>query len=297
MRHRPALTFCTIGVLLLLDIPIGAQTTDPREEFATAADFGRRFFESGNYAASLNWFEKAESFVHDQPAILFNTALVLVKLQRYDEAQRQLDRYFLLYPQGQEIQAAKTLQQDVQFGIEVRRREQQDTEYKTLFSRARALAEKNQRREALDTFHQAQEIYADDPALYYNQAVLNEAEGDLESSLRLYKKYLQSNPSNAPELQARLIDLEREIGYTRTKLLCPFCGAMLPAGARWCHRCWHGPYDVTSPAWNARACETRVVATRAYQDAEGKTRLTEPVSCAYPGAALRDYVQYSPASQ
>jgi tetratricopeptide (TPR) repeat protein len=145
------------------------------------------------------------------------------------------------------------LQRALQFGIEVRHREQQDTEYKTLFSRARALSDKNLRHEALDTFHQAEQVDADDPALYYNEAVLNEEEGDLESALRLYKRYLQSNPANAPALQARLIDLEREIGYTRTKLLCPFCGAILPAGARWCHRCWHGPYDVTSAGWNARA--------------------------------------------
>jgi tetratricopeptide (TPR) repeat protein len=278
-------------------MPARAQITDTREEFATAADFGHRFFEVGNYAASLTWFEKAEALIRDQPAILFNTALVLVKLQRYDDAQRRLDRYLLLYPQGQEIQSAKALQRELQFGVEVRRREQQETEYKALFSRARALSDKNMRREALDAFHQAEEIDADDPPLYYNEAVLNEEEGDVESALRLYKRYLQSNPANAPELQARLIDLEREIGYTRTKLLCPFCGAILSAGARWCHHCWHGPYDVTSAGWNASACDAHIVATRSFQDANGKTRMTEPVACAYPGATLRDYLQYARARQ
>ncbi len=295
MRNRSAVSLCVILASLILPAPADAQTADPQEEFATAADFGRRFFEARNYAASLAWFEKAESIVHDQPAILFNTALVLVKLQRYDEAQRRLDRYLLLYPQGQEIQPAKALQRELQFGIEVRRREQQDNEYKTLFSRAKALSEKNLRREALDVFHQAEQIYADDPALYYNQAVLNEEEGDLESALRLYKRYLQTNPANAPALQARLIDLEREIGYTRTKILCPFCGAILPAGARWCHRCWHGPYDLTSAGWNARGCDAHVSATRSFQDANGKTRVSEAVGCLYPGAALRDFLQYSPS--
>lgn len=293
MKNRSTICLFVVFISLIFSTAAGAQTIDPREDFATAADFGHRFFETGNYAASLTWFEKAESIIRDQPAILFNTALVLVKLQRYDEAQRRLDRYLLLYPQGQEIQAAKALQRELQFGIEVRRREQQDTEYKTLFSRARALSDKNLPREALDAFHQAEQINGDDAALYYNEAVLNEREGDLESALRLYKRYLQSNPANAPALQARLIDLEREIGYTRTKLLCPFCGAILPAGARWCHRCWHGPYDVTSAGWSERACDAHVVVTRSFQDAAGKTRLSEPVGCAYPGATLSEYLQYS----
>ncbi len=293
MKKLSFIKLFVVFISMILSISAGGQTTDPREDFATAADFGHRFFEAGNYAASLTWFEKAESLIRDQPAILFNTALVLVKLGRYDEAQRRLDRYLLLYPQGQEIQQAKALQRELQFGIEVRRREQQDTEYRTLFTRARALSDKNLRHEALDTFHQAEQVDADDPALYYNEAVLNEEEGDLESALRLYKRYLQSNPANAPALQARLIDLEREIGYTRTKLLCPFCGAILPAGARWCHRCWHGPYDVTSAGWNARACDAHVVITRSFQDTNGKTRVTEPVGCSYPGTTLSEYLQYS----
>jgi len=293
MKKPSSICLFFVFLLLILSTSAGAQTADPREDFATAADFGHRFFEAGNYAASLTWFEKAESLIRDQPPILFNTALVLVKLQRYDEAQRRLDRYLVLYPQGQEIQQVKALQRELQFGIEVRRREQQDTEYKTLFSRARALSDKNLRHEALDTFHQAEQVNADDPALYYNEAVLNEEEGDLESALRLYKHYLQSNPANAPALQARLIDLESEIGYTRTKLLCPFCGAVLPAGARWCHRCWHGPYDVTSAGWNARACDAQVVVTRSFQDSNGKTRISEPVGCSYPGATMSEYLQYS----
>jgi tetratricopeptide (TPR) repeat protein len=288
-----SLTSALLMILLLALSTSAAAQTDPREDFAAAADFGHRFFDAGNYAASLTWFEKAESIIHDQPPVLFDTALVLVKLQRYDDAQRRLDRYLLLYPQGQEIQSVKALQRELQFGIEVRRREQQDTEYKTLFSRARALADKSLSREALDAFHQAEQVNGDDPALYYNEAALNERGGDLESALRLYKRYLQSNPANAPTLQARLIDLEREIGYTRTKLLCPFCGAILPAGARWCHRCWHGPYDVTSAAWNARACDAHVIVTRSFQDASGKTRKSEPVACAYTGAAMNEYLQYS----
>ena len=295
MKKRSVTNLSTVIVFLSLVASAAAQVADPREEFFTAADFGRRFFEAGNFAASLTWFEKAESIIRDQPAILLNTALVLLKLQKFDEAQQRLDRYFLLYPQGQEIQSAKALQRDLQFAQEAGRWEKREMEYKTLFGRARALSDKGLRREALDAFRQAEQIHADDPALSHNEAVLNEEEGNLEDALRLYKRYVQLDPANASPIHARLIDLEREIGYTRTKLVCPFCGNILPAGARWCHRCWHGPYDVTSAGWNARACDAHVVATRSFQDALGKTRANEPVGCAYPGAALRDWVQYTPA--
>lgn len=295
--HRIRLVLSLAAASILVCIAGGAQTTDLHEEFATATDFGRRFFEAGNFAASLTWFEKADSILRDQPAILYNTALVLVKLQRYDDAQRRIDRYIALYPQGYELQAAKALQRELQFGIEVRRGEQRDNEYKTLFSRAKALYEKGLRREALEAFRQAEQIYPDDPALYYNEAVLYEEDGAFEDALRSYNRHLQSNPANGPQLQARMIDLEREIGDMRTKLMCPVCGAKLPAGARWCHRCWHGPYDVTNAAWNARACDSRAVVTRSMQDVNGKTRVSEPLACLFAGRSLRDFLQYSRASQ
>jgi tetratricopeptide (TPR) repeat protein len=297
MKNQWLFSLCFAVAIVSFPAAARAQPATSGDDFTTAAEFGHRFFDDGDYAASLTWFEKAESIIRDQPVILYNTALVLVKLQRYDEAQQRLERYLLLYPQGQEIQRVKSLQLEVKFAVERAIRDRQITEYKTLFSRARALSDKNLRHEALDVFHQAEQIdtqlNAHDSALYYNEAILNEEEGDLENALRLYKSYIQLDPANAPVIQARLIDLEREIGYTRTKLLCPFCGAILPAGARWCHHCWHGPYDVTSAAWNARACGAHVTATRSFQDANGKTRAAEPVDCAYPGASLRDYLQYS----
>src|SRR5436190_10116085 len=114
MKKPSPIGLAVVFISLILSTSAWGQTADPREDFATAADFGHRFFEAGNYAAALTWFEKTESIIRDQPAILFNTALVLVKLQRYDEAQRRLDRYLLLYPQGQEIQQVKALQRELQ---------------------------------------------------------------------------------------------------------------------------------------------------------------------------------------
>jgi tetratricopeptide (TPR) repeat protein len=274
-----------------------AQTTDPRDDFAAAADFGRRFFEAGNFSAALTWLEKADSIIPDQPAVLYDAALVLVRLQRYDDAQRKLDRYVVLYPQGHELQAAKSLQRELQFGIEVRRRERQDTEYRTLFSRAKALYAKGLRRESLDAFRQAEQLYADDPVVDYNEALLYEEDGAFEEALRAYNRYLQSSPANAPQMQAHIIDLEHEIGDMRTKLLCPVCGAKLSAGARWCHRCWHGPYDVTSAAWNARACDAHVGVTRSVLDVSGKRRISEPLECLFPGRSLQDFLHYSPMTQ
>jgi tetratricopeptide (TPR) repeat protein len=277
--------------------PAFAQAPDPRDDFATAADFSRRFFDAGNYTAALTWLQKADSVFRDQPAVLYDTALVFVKLQRYDEAQRVLDRYIALFPQGQELQSIKTLQRDLQFGVEVRGRERHDNDYRTLFSRAKALYAKNLRGEALDAFRQAEQIHADDPPLYYDEAVLYEEDGSLEAALRAYDRYLQTAPANAPELQARMIDLEREIGDMRTKLMCPYCGAKLPAGARWCHHCWHGPYDVTSAAWNARACEANDVVTVTIIDAAGKTRIAQPAECLFAGRSLHDLLQYRPPIQ
>ncbi len=285
------------AVMSVLGAATLGQSVGPSEEFAAAADFGRRFFEAGNYDAALMWLQKADSILHDQPAVLYDTALMLVKLQRYDDAQRTLDRYVALYPQGSELQAAKSLARELQFGIEVRRRAQADNEYRTLFSRATALYAKNLRREALETFRQAEQLYPDDPAVHYNQAKLYEEGGALEDALREYNRYLQTTPGSAPELQAHIIDLEREIADMRTKLVCPVCGTKLQAGARWCHRCWHGPYDVAAPAWNTRACESHTVVTRTTHDVTGKALRSETLDCLYPGGSMREFLRYSPLTQ
>jgi tetratricopeptide (TPR) repeat protein len=285
----------TTGVTLALDAV--STSSDPHEEFATAAEFGRRFFEAGNFAASLTWFEKADSLVRDQPTVLYNTALVLVKLQRYDDAQRRIERCIALSPPANELQAVKALQLEVKFLIEFGRVKVEEDKYKTLFSRAKSLYEKSQRREALEAFRQAEQIYSDDPALYWNDGVIYEEDGAFEDARRSYNRYLQLDPSAGPQLQSHIIDLDREIGDMRTKLMCPICGAKLAAGARWCHHCWHGPYDVTNAAWNARACDLHAVVTRALQDVNGKTRISEPQSCLFGSRSLHDFLQYSPAIQ
>jgi tetratricopeptide (TPR) repeat protein len=265
---------------------------DPHEEFATAFDFATRFFESGNFTAALTFFENADSAMRDQPAVLFNTALTLVRLSRYDQAQQRIDRFLQLHPQSPHLDSVKKLQREIQFAIEVSKHERQNNEYRSLFSRARLLNDKGSRREALDTFRQAEQINPTDPPLLFNMAALHEADGDVERAVSLYKRYLATNPSNRGDIELKVFELDDEIVERRTRVMCPFCGEKLAAGARWCHRCWHGPYD-DDGARNARACGARTTVTRTTMDAAGKTRERETLACLYPGVSMRDWTEYS----
>lgn len=271
----------------------GQETIASHEEFATAFDFGKRFFAAGNFSASLSFFEKADSIQRDVPAVLFNTALVLVKLERYDEAQQRLDRFLQLHANHVHLENVKKLQREVQFALEVRKRQRQDNDYRSLFNRSRILADKGSTAEALDLFRQAEQIYPNDPALLFNVAALHEENADLEKAVAMYKRYIASDPPNRAEVEARLFDVENEIVDMRMRPMCPYCGEKLPEGAQWCHRCWHGPYDVDAAAWNVRACEAKVTARRTFYDAAGRVRESDAPACMYPGRTLRDFLQYS----
>jgi tetratricopeptide (TPR) repeat protein len=269
-----------------------APPQDPREEFDTAFDFARRFFEAGDFPAALTFFENADGFIRDQPAVLFNTALVLVRLGRYDQAQQRLDRYLQLHSQSPHTDAVKKLQREIQFAVEVEKRERQDSEYRLAFNRARLLNGKGLPKESLDAFRDAERLNPSDPPLLFNMAALYEAGGDLERAVPLYKRYVATSPPNRSEVEQKLFDLESEIVDKRTRIMCPFCGEKLPAGAHWCHRCWHGPYDDDGVSLDARACEARTAVTRTASDITGKVRERETLGCLYPGSSMRDLVQY-----
>lgn len=264
---------------------------DPREEFATAFDFGSRFFEAGDFAAALTFFENADSVMRDQPATLFNVALVLVRLERYDEAQQRLNRFVQLYPQSPHGDSVKKLQREIQFAVEVRKRERRDSEYRRLFNRGLLLNEKGDRREALDAFRQAEQLNAGDPPLLFNMAAIHEAEGDVERAVALYKSYVATEPDNRSDVDRVIFELENEIVDKRTKVMCPFCGEKLPAGAHWCHRCWHGPYELDG-ALAARACGNRATITRTATDVAGKVRSREVLACMYSASSMNAFVQY-----
>jgi len=266
------------------------------EEFGTAFDFARRFFEAGNFAAALTFFENADTVSRDQPAVLFNTALVLMKLERHDQAQQRLDRFQQLYPQSQHAERVKMLQREIQFAIEVRKRARHDEDYRLLFNRGRLLNDKGTRHEALEAFKQAEQLNPADPPLLFNMGALYEAEGDVERAVSFYRRYIATTPPNRNEIEQKLFDLENEIVEKRTRIMCPFCGEKLPVGARWCHRCWHGPYELDG-ALNARACGTETTVTRTATDVAGKVRENETLACLYPGASVRELVQYDSRRQ
>lgn len=287
------------ALILLLMILTGAATpvpaqvaaADPQEEFATAFDFGSRFFEAGNFSAALTFFENADAIVRDQPATLFNVALILARLERHDEAQQRVDRFAQLFPQSPHSEAVKRLQREIQFGVEVGKLERRNDEYRRLFNRALLLNDKGDRGEALDAFRQAEQLNADDPPLLFNMAALHEANGDLERAVALNKSYLATGPTNASEVDRTVFDLENEIVDKRTRRMCPFCGEKLAGGARWCHRCWHGPYE-TDGAHNARACGDGTTVTRTSIDVAGKVRSRETLACMYPAHSMSAFVEF-----
>ena len=292
MKRR---TIAVVVAFLALGAPLIAQLqVKPEEEFMNAVDFARRFFNVGNYDAALTYCDKADSVFADQPGVLYNTALVLVRLGRYDDAQQRLDRYRLLHPSGRDIETVKSLQRDIQFALEMRRTEKQQSDYRAAFSRARFLYQSGQHREALDAFRDAERLYPNDPPLLINEALLYEESGNLEKAAELYKRYMNTASSSRAEYESRVFKLERDIVDSRTQMMCPFCGQKLQPGSRWCHRCWHGPYDTTEGSLNARACGAGVNTTRTFYDATSKVRSSDQLSCLYPGKSLTDFLQYHP---
>lgn len=282
------------AVVLLLVCPLaGFAQNETLEEFALAVDFGRRFFDAENHSAALGFFEKADSLVRDQPGVLVNMALVLVKLERYDEAQQRLQRYFHLYSGGPEASTAQALSREIQFAIEVRTRRRNELEYQSLFSKARFLAQEGSLKPALEGFEAAERIFADDPPLLFNQAVIHEALGDYQKATEMYRRYLASGPVDRQAVEAKIFELEREIVDMRTRLMCTFCGEKLAPGARWCHRCWHGPYDIAAEGWNSRACAAGIRVTRTLFGAQGAIK-SEQLPCLYEGSSIRDLLQYHP---
>jgi tetratricopeptide (TPR) repeat protein len=283
-----------LAAALLLIIPlVGLAQNETLEEFALSVDFGRRFFDSGNHSAALGFFEKADSLVRDQPGVLVNMALVLVKLKRYDEAQQRLQRYFHLYSGGPEASTAQALSREIQFAIEVRTRRRNEIEYQSLFTKARFLAQEGSLRAALEGFEAAQQIFTDDPPLLFNQAVIHEALGDYQKATEMYRRYLTSGPVERQTVEAKIFELEREIVDMRTRLMCTFCGEKLAPGARWCHRCWHGPYDISAEGWNSRACAGGLRVTRTLFGAQGPIK-SEQLPCLYDASSIRDLLQYHP---
>jgi Flp pilus assembly protein TadD len=57
------------------------------DDFSKATFFGARFFELNDFASAYEQFARADAINPDQPAIIYNLALLLAKLGRFSEAQ------------------------------------------------------------------------------------------------------------------------------------------------------------------------------------------------------------------
>ena len=255
------------------------------EEFTKAVFFGKKFAEIKDFASAVQQFARADALQPDQPQVLYNLAVLLAKAGRYSESQAKVDRYNQLFPAGAEKLMITKLQLELEFQRELQKRRQTEQEYTDLFNRGRFLYSKNDLAAALKQFQDAEQKRPTDPAAVYNQAVIYEKLGDFAKASERYHRHeeLESDADAKAATDQRLLALESEIDDMKTKIVCPFCGLRLPIGARWCHRCWHGPYLTSSTA-----CAT---ATRATSYADGRFAKNDTLPCAF------DDLHYTAAKQ
>lgn len=269
------------------------------EEFAKAVLFGKKFFELKEWASAYDQFAKADSIRPDDPALLYNMALVLAKAGRYGEAQVKADRYNQVHPGGVEKLNVTKVQLELEFQRELQKKRQADQDYLELFNRGKFLYGKNDIDGALKAFQEAEQQRGGDPAAVFNQAFLYEMQGDFAKAVERFRRFgeLESDPAQKSGLDQRLFALENEIEHMKTKIVCPFCGHRLPAGATWCHRDWHGPYVTSSAIWNTRPCVEGATATRSTYFVDNRLAKNDPLPCLSPGGTMRESLRYTPARQ
>jgi Tfp pilus assembly protein PilF len=280
--------------------PVSAAASDPAdEEFEKAAFFGKKFFDLENYGSAFEQFAKAEALRPDHPAILYNMALVLAKAGRFAESQVKVDRYNQLYPGGAEKPLVTKLQFELEFQRELEKARQANQEYLELFNRGKYHYSRNDLDAALRTFQEAEQRQPTDPAAPFNQAVVYEKKGDLAKAVERFRRYgeLELDPARKAEVDQRIFALDNEINDMRTKLVCSFCGHRIPEGSHWCHRCWRGPYDASSPVWNSRPCVEGATATRSTFFLDNRLHKNDALTCMIPGGTMREALRYSPTLQ
>jgi len=274
-------------------------TQDEIDAFEKAVLFGKRFNEIGDYRAAWEQFDAADRIFPDQPGVLFDLSVLLIRLGRFSEAQSKVNRYQSLYPEGEEIARVKMLQLELDFQRELEKRQQAAKSYVELFNRGRYDLANGNFDTAMKIFEEASQQKPNDPAVAYNQALVFEREGQFAKATEQFRRYLElsSGDANKNEIDQRLFRLESEINDMQTKFVCAYCGHKLPLGATWCHRCWHGPYLFNSPRWNARPCAVGATATRTtfYQD--GRFGGNEELSCMVKGGLTKDVLRYTPERQ
>lgn len=277
----------------------GQEPLATEEEFAKAIFFGKRFAEMSEYDSAHEHYAKADALKPDQPAVLYNLAVILARAGRYSDAQVKVDRYLQLFPEGEEKANVAKLQLELEFQRELQKKRQADQEYADLFNRAKFTYTRGELDEALKMFRRAEQVRPDDPASVYNQAVVLEKQGELVPAIERYRRFaeLESDPGAKAGIDERIFTLQREVDDMRTKIVCSFCGRKLDAGAMWCERCWHGPYPVRSAVWGSRPCVEGASATRATYFSDQRFNRNDVLPCLWKDGSMHESLRYSAARQ
>lgn len=297
-----------IGLLLALAMqvvepqpapqPAPQATPQATEDFTKAFFFGRKFADMKDYTSAFDQFKKADALQPDNPAVLYDMAVVLAKAGRYSEAQTKTDRYMQLFPAGNERPLIQKLQLELEFQRELQKKRQADESYVDLFNRGKFLYGKGDLDASLKTFQDAESQRPNDAAAVYNEALIYEQQGELQKAAERYRRYsdIETDTDAKGAASQRLIAVDSELEDMKTKIVCTFCGLKLPIGATWCPRCWHGPYAVTSAIWNSRPCVDGATATRASYYADGRFARNDSLPCLFAGTML-EALRYSPTKQ
>lgn len=293
----------SIALALLAASAAIAQTAAPPvdvpEEFAKAVFFGKKFADLKEYGTAYEQFARADALKPDQPAVLYNMAVLLAMSGRYSDAQAKVDRYMQLFPTGAEKSLVAKLQLELDFQRELQKKRQTDVAYTELFNRAKFLFTRNELPAALKAFQEAQEQRPTDAAAVFNEAVILQRMGELGTASERFHRYmeLETDADLKAQVEQRIFALENEIEDTKTKIVCPFCGFKLPAGATWCPHCWHGPYMTSSSVWNTRPCVDGASATRATYFADNRFNKNDALPCLSASGTLAESLRYTPARQ
>lgn len=268
------------------------------EEFTKAVFFGKKFAERRDYTEAYQQFAKADALLPDQPAVLYDMAVVLARSGRYSEAQSKVDRYLQLFPNGAERPLVAKLQLELEFQRELQKKRQADQDYAELFSRGKFLYSKNDLEGALKQFQDAEQRKPTDAAAVFNEAVVYEKMADFARAAERFHRYeeLESDPAQKTVVGQRILSIESEISDMKAKIICPFCGLRLLIGQTWCPRCWHGPYLTAAPIWSSRACMEGASATRTLSYSDGRVARNDVLACQFNGTML-EALRYSAAKQ
>ena len=279
--------------LIVAMLALGAIAQEPPApdvdaEHRKAIFFGKKFAELGEYELAQEHYAKADALKPDQPAVLYNLAVVLARAGRYSDAQVRVDRYLQLFPEGEEKANVATLQLELEFQRELLKKRRADQEYADLFNRARFTYTHGELDEAMALFRRAEQVRPNDPAPVYNQALILEKQGELTAAIERYRRFsqLEGDLDVKASIDERVFALQREADDMRTKIVCSFCGRKLAEGATWCERCWHGPYD-------PQPCAEGATATRATFFSDQRFNRNDLLPC----LGGRESLRYSAARQ